>query len=89
MAGNCALYVGMALICVAIGVVIWHLSVSVNRLFKKEVAEKFRAGSPAVSPQTDLVAEDDIALLPQPAQKYMRWAARPRRRIKVVQTGFV
>jgi hypothetical protein len=51
-----------------------YLSGSVNRLFKKEVAEKFLTGSPATSSQTDLVTEDDIAPRPEPVRKYLRRA---------------
>ena len=74
MAKNFVLYVGIALICIAIGIVIWYQAGSVKRLFKKETAEKFRAGILAVSPQTDPVTENDIVHLPQPVQKYLRYA---------------
>jgi hypothetical protein len=42
MAGRFVLFIGIALIGIAIGIAIWYQTGSVKRLFKKEVADKIR-----------------------------------------------
>jgi hypothetical protein len=88
MTRSFALYVGMALILVAAGIVIGYLSGSVHRMFKKEVAEKFLTGSSIASAGNDVVTEKNIAALPEPVRKYLRYTGVVGKN-KVINARFV